>query len=225
MCKINITKEELYDLYWNKKYSSTEIAKMFNVYHNTVLRWMKKFNIPRRSLSESIKITYVRGREPHNKNKTKDNYTPLKIVSMKRSQQKKRIKRICQTCGKVFYWPPWYGKGKYCSIRCAAEATSKRMKGSGNPNWKGGPIKYNYIRRGFGWRRIRKAILERDNYTCQRCGAKNNLTVHHILPYREFKNNEERNLVTLCRSCHQIIEHMFRRDPWYFLNCRWKPCV
>ena len=49
----------------------------------------------------------------------------------------------------------------------------------------------------------RSAILHRDNYTCQCCGKKNcRLEVHHI----KFKSNggtdDEENLITLCKECH-----------------------
>ena len=37
--------EELYDLYWNKQLSSTQIAEMKGCTHTTVWRAMKKFNI------------------------------------------------------------------------------------------------------------------------------------------------------------------------------------
>lgn len=30
----------------------------------------------------------------------------------------------------------------------------------------------------------KKLVKERDNYTCQRCGNKNNLEVHHLIPLR-----------------------------------------
>ena len=50
----------------------------------------------------------------------------------------------------------------------------------------------------------RKAVLHRDNYTCQCCGKKNcRLEVHHI----EFRSNggtdDEENLITLCEDCHK----------------------
>ena len=53
----------------------------------------------------------------------------------------------------------------------------------------------------------RKKALERDNYTCQDCGATENLETHHIdgsgsnVPAREM-NNDLDNLITLCHKCH-----------------------
>ena len=55
----------------------------------------------------------------------------------------------------------------------------------------------------YGYSSRRSAILHRDNYTCQCCGKKNcRLEVHHI----KFKSNggtdDEENLITLCKECH-----------------------
>ena len=50
-------------------------------------------------------------------------------------------------------------------------------------------------------KKVRQAVLERDNGRCQRCG---NIAVdeHHIL-YKSLGGDEkEENLICLCRSCH-----------------------
>ena len=41
-------KQTLADLYWNKNFSSHEIAKQFDTNHFRVLRYMRMFEIPRR---------------------------------------------------------------------------------------------------------------------------------------------------------------------------------
>jgi intein-encoded DNA endonuclease-like protein len=43
-----LTKEKLYDLYWNQGLSSREIAKMHGISYKKVLKLMRKFGIPRR---------------------------------------------------------------------------------------------------------------------------------------------------------------------------------
>lgn len=56
-------------------------------------------------------------------------------------------------------------------------------------------------------RKWRKAVFERDNYTCQLCGAYGpdvELHAHHI---QSFKDNEDLRFVvengsTLCKDCH-----------------------
>lgn len=54
---------------------------------------------------------------------------------------------------------------------------------------------------------MRDYILDRDDGTCQRCGS-NGYIVHHIDGTghnSEVHNNDESNLITLCRSCHCIV--------------------
>jgi len=49
-------------------------------------------------------------------------------------------------------------------------------------------------------------VLERDNYSCQRCDSKKQIQIHHIDWNKE--NNELDNLILLCNSCHQKL-HTF----------------
>ncbi len=50
----------------------------------------------------------------------------------------------------------------------------------------------------------RKKVLERDNYECVKCGSKNTLHCHHLIPWKEdnSKRFEIDNGQTLCASCH-----------------------
>lgn len=62
-------------------------------------------------------------------------------------------------------------------------------------------------RYGPNWDVIRKKVYARDGHACKACGARNvKLNAHHILLLRVSQTNDERNLVTLCDSCHKIIE-------------------
>lgn len=59
------------------------------------------------------------------------------------------------------------------------------------------------------WSSRRKKVLNRDNHRCQRCGARGGsnrpvqLHVHHKTPKSKGGSHHPRNLVTLCRDCHQ----------------------
>lgn len=53
----------------------------------------------------------------------------------------------------------------------------------------------------------RKSVFERDNYTCQGCGTKKDLQAHHIVTWKDSRDNTElrysaENGITLCRACH-----------------------
>lgn len=58
------------------------------------------------------------------------------------------------------------------------------------------------------WSAIRMSIRARDGYKCCRCGEtkQNRLTLHHIIPRKEGGTNNDGNLMTLCRKCHDLIE-------------------
>ena len=59
---------------------------------------------------------------------------------------------------------------------------------------------------GRDWPAIRKRILTRDNWQCQRCGRvladRYEAQVDHITPRREGGDNSDENLQSLCLVCH-----------------------
>ena len=48
----------------------------------------------------------------------------------------------------------------------------------------------------------RTLIYKRDDHTCQYCGAKENLTLDHIIPISKGGDNSWENLTTACKSCN-----------------------
>lgn len=67
------------------------------------------------------------------------------------------------------------------------------------------------------WIEIRKVIYERDGWTCQECGkrchgngTKDKIQCHHV-DYN-IKNNNPKNLITLCASCH--CKTNFKKQNW-----------
>lgn len=74
-----------------------------------------------------------------------------------------------------------------------------------NPSLMNEKIKHWGYQKGFnyGYSSRRSAILHRDNYTCQCCGKKNcRLEVHHIVFRSNGGIDDEENLITLCKECH-----------------------
>lgn len=60
------------------------------------------------------------------------------------------------------------------------------------------------------WLKKKNEILERDNYTCQKCGATSHLNVHHKY-YNQSKLAWEypnEALMTLCADCHENEHHI-----------------
>jgi hypothetical protein len=82
--------------------------------------------------------------------------------------------------------------------RARALSDANPLRGEKNPFWRGGipreyPPEYTAS--------LRKRILKRDEYTCQHCGVKDNLSVHHI--DNNKLNNDRCNLICLCNPCNQ----------------------
>lgn len=91
--------------------------------------------------------------------------------------------------------------------------------GKDSPNWKGGYRNGDYL--GKFTKYLKELIRKRDNYRCQECfrhqdelfdtsGRKYKLNVHHI-DY-DKGNNDENNLISLCRSCHS--QTNYKRENW-----------
>lgn len=114
---------------------------------------------------------------------------------------KPKISMTCIGCGVEFERVPSLAdKARFCTRECRG----LHWKGDVTPNWQGGNGVY---KRGPHWQSIKRAVLKRDNYECQECGAGGDLHVHHKTPFRMFDDadvaNDESNLISLCPPCHR----------------------
>lgn len=69
-----------------------------------------------------------------------------------------------------------------------------------------------YYKRKYGG--LYEIVLERDSYSCTKCGKSSNLIVHHIDGngyYSKNPNNSIDNLITLCTSCHGYLHRSIQR--------------
>lgn len=94
----------------------------------------------------------------------------------------------------------------------------RNTKGQNHYNWKGGITPINdSIRKSLEYEEWRKAILERDNYTCQHCNQVGGyLEVDHIKPFAYFPELrfELSNGRTLCHECHKKTSTYGGRSRW-----------
>lgn len=110
-----------------------------------------------------------------------------------------RVQKSCVVCGSAYdVVPSRAGKTKCCSFGCLIQynAEKNRLKGREAKNRTARP----------SWRARRAEILARDNYKCRDCGTAENLTVHHIVPWRRTRDDSPHNLISLCRRCHSRVE-------------------
>jgi hypothetical protein len=104
-------------------------------------------------------------------------------------------------------------KGKTSWIVGIGHSTETKKKislknsGENNPAWKGGVSIFNKeIRRSSQYKKWRKAVLKRDNYTCQICGRKNcKLEADHIKSFVDYPELrlDINNGRALCKECHR----------------------
>jgi hypothetical protein len=66
------------------------------------------------------------------------------------------------------------------------------------------------------WSSVRKEHLKHQP-VCQACGRKDDLEVHHIIPYHKNPEKEldPNNLITLCsKNCHLLLGHLMDYKSW-----------
>jgi len=62
----------------------------------------------------------------------------------------------------------------------------------------------------YGFSNTKSYVLDRDNYICQYCKGKtkdSKLEVHHIIFRRNGGSDEQENLITLCKTCHDKLHN------------------
>ncbi len=60
----------------------------------------------------------------------------------------------------------------------------------------------------YGFANTKAYVLNRDNHTCKKCGGQskdNRLEVHHIVFRSNGGSDEQDNLLTLCKTCHDKV--------------------
>ncbi len=122
------------------------------------------------------------------------------------------LNKGCEWCGKLLNKRQASKQGKFCNHQCYALWRSENLKGKYAPNFKdGGCQEKQLLRVSLRYKKWRKAVFKRDNFTCQICGDSSggNLCADHIksfalFPKLRFDVNNGR---TLCVKCHKETEN------------------
>ena len=181
----------------NKK-STRQIAKIVGCGKGTITAYLKQHNIGIRTLSQAQKLA-----KPISYHYCVDCDKILNDGRCKRCRKCQDIKRAKMIIGGG---NPFYDKHHTKEIR---KKLSLSHGGTGIP----------YENKDYPaiFYRIRTKIRKRDNYICQIC-REYGKEVHHIDYDKE--NNDESNLITLCKTCHTKTN--FNREYWtnYFKGGR-----
>lgn len=106
----------------------------------------------------------------------------------------KHIERVCKFCGNKFYILKsslnTNATGNFCSRTCYNkwQCDTERITG-----------------RGSQWKKIRNKVKNQFQY-CILCGTRNNIDIHHIVPFRVSHDNSTLNLIPLCKKHHKFVE-------------------
>jgi hypothetical protein len=154
---------------------------------------------------------------------------PSKLKGIKLTKEHKEkisLNHARQNLGKKFS-QEW--RDKISKSRIALHL--KGMRGEKSPNWKGGKSELRVIiQKTANYKKWRKKVFERDNYTCKWCGYNKGKIIepHHIITlvsilddllkefgkenfYTKIIDNPKlyiiSNGVTLCQTCHKKTEN------------------
>ena len=201
-----------YKSHRKKMFSSFQKLEIINYYlaGNSTVETGKKFDIVASSVYNILRKAEIKRRSQSEGN------------SLKWQNKSFRENQIMKRIGK-----PSGAKGKKWKVNHRIEKPN--IRGDKNPNWKGGTTKLIQLIKGLPeysfWR---MEIFRRDNWTCQKCKAKNKsgekyiFDAHHIYPISKIiadfsiKTIEEaisckelwdiNNGQCLCRNCHKLTD-------------------
>jgi hypothetical protein len=239
-----LTKESLIQEYVHKLRTAKSIAKQIGVDERLIGHRLKKFDIPRRDttfadghsvdldavLTPEQRILWEKlSKERLEKLYIRQQLTAEEIAIMTKCHHCTILKALKRH--KIPIRPPIFSKGYVPPHKGLtkeqhphAAAISKGKKGRPNPHcvgprnwrWNGGPDRPGQLgRRSNAYTLWRKAVWERDDFTCQHCWKRGGrLHAHHIKPWATHKELrlELSNGLTLCKPCHDKIPRCTKKS-------------
>lgn len=118
--KTKPTKEQLFDLYITHKMSRNKIAKQLSLHSTTILNYLKEYDIPRRSISESL--SGLQKSESHK----------LKLSESKKGPKHPNYGKKCKSGKRSWYKCP---DGKTVSMRSSWEVSFAKYLDMQSVNW------------------------------------------------------------------------------------------
>lgn len=200
-----VTKKWLYKKYVVEKLNCTEIGELTNRDPKSVWNWLKDFNIPTRKRGMDVNQQFKKGQISAFKG----------MEHTEENKEKMRQARIKE--GRI----PCYVDGVHWIHH-------PKFKGRHPASWEGGISPERAASYGkVQWKKAVKAVWERDNAICQRCGLDHrivdrNITkyhVHHLLTFtRRHTRYEVDNLVLLCDKCHRWVHSTKNKEKLFIIK-------
>lgn len=203
---------------YKKGLSCREISDMLGIYSRSVRRYLKRAGVKLRSKSEERKLVWRRpgfkeGMISHLRGIWNQKTVPDSVIRGLYLGKEMSLSETAAATGlditTIHYRLRKMGiqtRNKSEGLRIAWKSEPFREmrmqqieRGEKHYNWKGG-LSLQY---GPSWRECRLKALEGLD-SCEVCGNKGYLAVHHVLPYRVSMLND--GLIVLCRKCHSIWE-------------------
>jgi len=210
---------------WNRgKPRSEETKKKISKNNGRYFLGKQRTEKTKRKIGNANKITmrkyYDNGGISHRKGKKASMETKRKLSESHMGQipwnKKEKIIKKCAFCGRDYeIIASRVERSRFCSYECRG----RYYNGEKSCQWQGGKSFEPY---GLAFNnKLKEVIRKRDSFRCQECfrhqdelysksGRKYKLHIHHI-DYNK-KNNNQNNLISLCRSCHS--QTNFGREDW-----------
>ena len=180
----NYTKEDedlMIKMYCDDKMSANQIAIQFKTSHRIIIDHLRSRGIQTRTMREA----------QFNYNK-KD--IPQELFDSDWLYNKHWIENVsCKAIGDMFNIDARVVRNCMHNLGIPTKTNSESklglMTGENHPNWQGGLTPLKALLREFFYVNLASKAAERDNYTCQLCGATHTvLHVHHIKHFSEIVN-------------------------------------
>lgn len=176
-----LTREFLQQKYCIRKLSVPDIAKLVGCGNTVVYKYLRRYSIEIRSISEAKKGIHLGEKNPFYGKK----HTPEALAKISKTHK-----------GKTFS----HTKQHKAWLR-------KRFAGPKNPNWKGGTTNLISTIRGCEeYSRWRQTCFERDLFACVLCQDKKggNLHADHVIPISYIVSTNKISSLEEARRCKQL---------------------
>jgi len=184
-------KQWLEEKYHGEQLSSAEIAGLCDCTKTTILTWLDRHDIEKRSKSEAAKIRAEK--YPHT--------TEAGAEALRKHGINPWEEWDEEDCEQFREW--------LSEERTGEDNPMWATTGKDHPRWKENKPDHRFYQTK-AWKEVRQEALAQANGTCEACGSEEQLVGHHVIPLSDGGEPlDVDNVTILCRSCHMEWEGLF----------------